>query len=226
MVKITSGRSYDDRITFSDYSTKATAIRRDEGKIEIEYEEEEKENFSSKIITILWLIFYGFLDVYWLLPAIAKSPLIVYGFCLSIAIFYVMWIIFCIALMRQSENRNLIKNHGAEHMVNRAYCKLKRIPTVSEAKRFSRINYQCGINMYSATIIAEIIAICIYQCTGYVISGLLLVQLAPLLFKIFPFNLVGLIAQFWTTDTPDDSNIELAIAALQALEEKELLKEK
>lgn len=168
----------------------------------------------------------GFLDVYWLLPAIAKSSLNVYVFCLSIAIFYTMWIIFCIGLMQQPENRNLLKNHGAEHMVERAYHKLKRIPTVPETKRFSRINCRCGVNMYSATIIAEIIAICIYQCTGYVISGLLLVQLAPYLFKIFPFNLVGLIAQFWTTAIPDDSNIELAIAALKALEEKDLLKEK
>ena len=37
----------------------------------------------------------------------------------------------------------------------------------------------------------------------------------------FPFNLLGIIAQFFTTSEPEESNIELAIAALSALETSE-----
>ena len=37
----------------------------------------------------------------------------------------------------------------------------------------------------------------------------------------FPFNLLGKLAQFWTTSPADDENIELALAALKALEMRE-----
>ena len=52
-----------------------------------------------------------------------------------------------------------------------------------------------------------------------------LLFLIPLFFSsIFPFNLIGKLGQFFTTAKPEDSNIELAIAALSALEKYEISK--
>jgi len=46
-----------------------------------------------------------------------------------------------------------------------------------------------------------------------------------LLRSIFPLNVLGKFAQFFTTSRPEDKNIELAITAVSALETKQQIKE-
>ncbi len=117
----------------------------------------------------------------------------------------------------------MLRNHGAEHKVFSAYKKLGRIPTVEEANHFSRINKACGVTIYSAFITAQLIGFIVYIHTSYIIPEILLF-LIPLFFQtIFPFNFIGKLAQFFTTSKPQKRNIELAIAALSALERRELL---
>ena len=114
-----------------------------------------------------------------------------------------------------------MKNHGAEHKVIRAYMKLKRIPTLEEAKKFSRISKSCGVTIYSAFFTTQIIGFIVFVTKGYAIPEILLF-IIPILFQsVFPFNLLGKIAQFFTTREPEDENIELAIAAITALENNE-----
>lgn len=106
-------------------------------------------------------------------------------------------------------------------MVLSAYNKLKRIPTIEEAQKFSRINRSCGITIYSAFITAQLIGFIVYIKTGFLISEIILF-LVPLFFSaFFPFNLIGKFAQFFTTSKPERHNLELAIAALSALESHE-----
>lgn len=226
MVKVTSGRSDIDRITFSNSKLKSTAIQMADDEIRIEYEEEKKNGIFEIIVglVLLAIIFMG--EMRLIIPFVMKSSLRGYIFYLIPTVFYFMISFVAIKELKKKKNENTRKNHGAEHMVFKAYRKLKRIPTVSEVRKFPRINSYCGINMFSAIITVNLIAICVYYCTGYVVSEILILTIAPMFGKFFPLNVMGNIAQFWTTAEPEDSNIKLAIEALEGLEERVLLKEK
>lgn len=223
MVKVTSGRSDIDRITFSNSKINSTAIQMSDGEIKIEYEEKKKNKISEIIITLVMFIIICIIEMRFIIPFVSKSALMVYIFYLIFAVIYLMLTFAVIKELRKKKYENTLKNHGAEHMAFKAYRKLKRIPTVSEVRKFSRINSQCGINQFSAIITVQLIGICIYLCTGYVVSEMLLLTIAPFFARFFPLNVMGNIAQFWTTSEPEDSNIALAIAALEGLEERVLL---
>ena len=100
--------------------------------------------------------------------------------------------------------------------------KLKRIPTIEETKKFSRINKNCGIWIFSAFITAQLIGFGAYKFANYQIPEWILYVVPLLIGSYFPFNVMGKIAQFWTTSKPNDQNIELAISALCALEKRNL----
>ena len=121
----------------------------------------------------------------------------------------------------RKEGKEFLRNHGAEHKVLAAYRKLKRIPTVKEAKAFSRISNGCGITVFSVWITPQLIGFIVYVCTSYIIPEPLLL-LSTMLLVFFPLDLIGRLLQLFTTSKPNQCNIELAIAALVALEKKEL----
>lgn len=226
MVRITKGRSYVDKITFSDSEFEATATQMPDGEIKVECEKKKEMELPAVIAVLVFTIILWVIDIKLMIPFLRNGALRVYT-CYSIIVAISAMLMFIgINELCKAKNANLIKNHGAEHMVFTAYRKLKRIPTVSEAKEFSRINSHCGINQFSAIIVAQLIAIFVYWCTGYIISEMLILTVAPIFASLFPFNLIGNIAQFWTTSEPRESNIRLAIAALEGLEERVLLKEK
>ena len=215
MVKVNSGLSKVDRITFYDSKIGATAIRLPNGKIEIRYEKKNVTMYAVLVILGLFSII-SLLKSFIIMPYITNHTTMLYVYFAPTA-FYVFLLVASIKEMR-SDGDNLLRNHGAEHMVFRAYKKLKRIPTISEVKNFSRINSQCGINIYSSFIMAQIIGFFVYRYAGYIIPEVWLV-VVPVCFNcIFPFNLIGNIAQFWTTSKPKDENIILAIVAMIALE--------
>lgn len=226
MARITKGRSYVDKITFSDDEYESTAIQMSNGEIKVECEKKKEMGFSAAIISIVLFIIICVIDIKLMIPFLSNGVLRVYIFYSIIAGIFAMIMYVAMKEIRKKENANLLKNHGAEHMVFKAYRKLKRIPTVSEAREFSRIDSHCGINQFSAIIIAQLIAIFIYWRTGYIISEILILTIVPMFASIFPFNFIGNIAQFWTTSEPRDSNIRLAISALKGLEDRVLLKEK
>lgn len=225
MVKLSSGLSQSDRITFSDLDSKvnATAIQMPNGEVRIEY---GKSNEAlSAVFTALCLftiisIFKSFL----IIPYINNHQSRVYLYLIP-AMFYAFLMVLNIHQIRKV--KITLKNHAAEHMVYHAYKKLKRIPTIGETRKFSRINSECGINIFSAFIMAQLIGFLLYRYAGgYVISEVALVIVPMLFSRCFPFNVIGNIAQLWTTTKPNDSNIRLAISALSALEHKVLLIEK
>lgn len=224
MVKVNGGNSKIDRITFTDSTVNATAIQMPDGEIKVEYE--EKNVIGVSVLKALGMfIFISLLKSFLILPHISNNAITVY-FYLIPATIYLLLSFIAIKEMRKKGNENQLRNHAAEHMVHKAYEKLKRIPTISEAREFSRIHYSCGINIFSAFITAQLIGFFVYRYTGYVISEIWLVIVPILCSSIFPFNVLGKIGQFWTTSKPNDSNIKLAITAIKALEEKVLLAEK
>ena len=226
MVRVTSARSDNDKIMFSDSEFESTATRMTNGEIETVCEKKKEVTFPVAITVLVVTIILWVIDIKLTIPFLSNSVSRVYIFYSIITVIFAMLMFVAIKELCKAKNANLLKNHGAEHMVFTAYRKLKRIPTVSEAKKFSRINSHCGINLFSSIIVAQLLAIFVYLCTGYIISEMLMLTIAPIFASFFPFNFIGNIAQFWTTCEPEDSNIELAIAALKGLEDKVLLKEK
>lgn len=224
MLKLSSGKSEKDRISFYTSENGATAIRGEDGTIDIKL---GKENVDlAKALTVIFVIFgtLSLIKAYIIMPLIKNATIAVGWYFIPTAV-YVFLTIVSIIVVRKTGGKELLKNHGAEHMVFTAYKKLKRVPTIEEAKRFSRINKACGVTIYSAFITAQIIGFVVYIKTGFVISELILFMV-PLLFQtVFPLNLLGKLAQFFTTTKPEDKNIELAIAAVSALETRQQLKD-
>lgn len=218
MVKLISASSRRDRISFESFDGVATAIRKSNNEIDIKL---GREYVASPTIveSILGIIFCAtpFIKAYIIVPLI-KSGAIGVKFYLVSALIYLLIAIVGIIKYRIIEGKEALKNHAAEHKVFSAYIKLKKIPTIEEAKTFSRIYRSCGITIYSGFITIQIIAFIVYICTGHMISELILFIGALLLRSTFPFNVLGKLAQFFTTSEPDNRNIELAIAAVSALE--------
>lgn len=225
MLKISGGQSDKDRISIYTIDDAATAIRNKNGEITIEY---VKENVSlTKAIAVLIGIFatFSLVKAFVLIPLI-KTNIIGTVWYLIPAFFYSFLAVKSIIALRKRYGQEFLKNHGAEHKVVTAYEKLGRIPTVEQANQFSRIHRCCGVTIFSAFITSQIIGFIVYIQTSYIIPEIILF-LMPLVFqKIFPFNFIGKLAQFFTTSIPERRNIELAIAALSALEHRELLKNK
>ena len=222
MLKLSSGKSEKDRISFYTSDNGATAIRNSNGEITFEY---GKKNVSvMKALAILLGIFgtLSLVKAFVLIPLIKNNTIGTVWYLIP-TFFYSFLAVISIIAVRKTGGEELLRNHGAEHMVFSAYKKLKRVPTVEEAKHFSRINRACGITVYSAFITTQLIGFVVYIHTSYIIPEILLF-LIPLFFQtIFPFNFIGKVAQFFTTSRPKKRNIELAIAALSALERRELL---
>ena len=220
MLKIISGHSEKNRITFSTKDSCATAIRKENAEFDFEFQKEDIP--ISKALTTLFVIFglSSLLKSFVLIPLIESNTIYV-GWYLIPLVLYSLLAILSIIVTCAFSDKELLKNHGAEHKVLSAYNKLKRIPTVEEAQTFSRIHKACGITIYSAFITSQLIGFIVYINLGFIISEIVLF-LVPLFFSsFFPFNLIGKLAQFFTTSKPERHNIELAIAAISALEHHE-----
>lgn len=221
MLKLTGAESEKDRISFFTKHYSATAIRNENNEITIEF---KKVIISKKNIVSILVIFGSpsLLKAFMLIPLI-ENKLLGIGCYLIPMFFFSLFAIIGIIDVRKNCGEEFLRNHGAEHKVFSAYEKLERVPTIQEVSKFSRINKSCGATIFSAFITVQLIGFIVYSLTSYIIPEIILF-VVPLFFKtIFPLNLLGKAAQFFTTREPKKENIELAIASLSALEHKELL---
>lgn len=230
-ITITKGHSDVDRIMFGDSnSNTGTAIRKANGEIETKYKtarqitQEMKEIpktpkiILTSIFNIFWLLGLPIIKGYFLNPMIKNNSINVTFYLIS-AVFLIILTFISITNLAK-KGTTIRKNHGAEHKVYAAYKKLGYIPTIEKAQTFSRISNVCGATLYSALITGQLIGFIVYIYTGIMIPEKLLFLVPFLLHFIFPFNFLGKLIQFITTKEPDDSNIELAIAALRTLQYK------
>lgn len=220
MMKLLRGRSGRDRISFMTSDRKISAIRKENGTIEFAENEDEATRDWSGMIWILLCI----MKVYIIIPLIQKGILGMAWYLLP-ALFLFILMIVSITKLKSEIGEEGLRNHGAEHKVFTAYRKLKRIPTIEEARKYSRISRYCGITILSTAIIAQLIGFALYACVGYRISELLLYFGTFFFHSTFPFNGIGILDQIFTTRKPKDENIELAIAALSELKRREERKE-
>lgn len=129
----------------------------------------------------------------------------------------ILTIVFFYLKDRLFDKNETSKNHGAEHMVFTAYENLGRVPTIEEARRYSRINNHCGTMRIGALITYSLIGYITIELTGIHIPVMPAIFAINYIYKIFPFNILGRFLQRFNTSEPDDRNLELAIAALNAL---------
>lgn len=220
MMQLIGGHSEKNRISFYTIERKVSAIRKENGSIE--FSENDKDNVKG-LSGLVW-IFICMLKVYAIIPLIQKG-IIGMAWYLFPAFFIFIWAIEQIVGLKSKIGEEGLQNHGAEHKVFKAYYKLKRIPTIEEAKQYSRISRYCRITQSSSIIVVQLIGFAFYACIGYRISEIVLYVGAMFLHSLFPFNLMGKLAQFVTTKEPKDENLELAIAALSELKRREDRKE-
>lgn len=229
---ITRAQSDKDWIYFkSANNIRSTALRTPSGDIELRVENEESirkkeiKNFSLKdcftfLYGLLLCLGMPLIKGYFLVPRIKNNVIDVKFYLLPALIYLVLQIINILFFIKK---KGLVfrKNHGAEHKVFNAYRAMERVPSIQEAQEFSRICKTCGGSIPSALITGQIIGFIIYVKFGIVISEKVLYIIPIFLHGFFPFNLIGKLFQILTTAEPDDDNIDLAIAALEALDERE-----
>lgn len=226
MMTIISGLSEKDRISFATFNRAITAIRKRDRTIEfvesskLDMTVDKCDTVGSIVYIILCVI-----KVYCFIPMIEKEMMEKWCYFIP-GFFALLYMIISIFRLRVNIGKEGLKNHGAEHKVFKAYRRLKRIPTLEEAKQFSRISRHCVIARTSGFITVQLIGFILYTCMGYQVSEILLYIVPLFVCNIFPFYLLGNLAQFFTTAKPEEENIELAIAALTELNEREEARER
>lgn len=220
MMTLIGGLSGKDRISYATSNRAITAIRKKNKRIELV--ESSKLNISNRFSVVLSIIYIilCITKVYGFIPWIENG--VIEKWCYFIPTVYLfISMIISVLQFRYTEGKEALKNHGAEHKVFMAYKRLKRIPKIEEAKKFSRISRYCGIAKTSAFIVSQIIGFILYTYMGYRISEILLYLVPALLCNVFPFYLLGNFAQLFTTANPEEKNLELAITALTELKQRE-----
>jgi uncharacterized protein YqhQ len=145
----------------------------------------------------------------------------------------VIFLGYILALSRQKDLRRLFQYHGAEHKVISTYESGLEL-TPANAQRFSRLHPRCGT---SFLLVVMIVAIFVFAPIGlpawYVLLGTRIVGVplvAGLSFELIKFagrnrgkgwvQLIiwpGMQLQKLTTREPDDTQVEVAIVALEAV---------
>lgn len=122
--------------------------------------------------------------------------------------------------LKKGRECSIAKFHAAEHMAINAYKKLQRIPTLEEAKKYSRFSKNCGSRkILSRIFMFSMITVAMATLISY--NGLiyLIVVLLIPLFRVILEKYGWLIfLQVFVTSKPTDKEIELAIEGLRQFE--------
>ena len=212
-VKLAGGASRENSVSyFLENGKGIEAIRQEDGTIvtkEIDSIERWKTNLSL-IKFIFFCSIFREIGVFLNLPkSIYHLPTIFWT------------VLFLTAVMRMLGNREHRKFHGAEHKVDHWYSKKERKPDVESIKRCSRIHGRCGTNLLATIVAFQLVSSICYKFLGTHIPEIITAMLPLYVYTIFPFNVLGLIAQLLTTAEPESKHIKVAAEALATLLEKE-----
>lgn len=126
-------------------------------------------------------------------------------------------------IVRKTDER-LFRFHSAEHMVINAYEKLNRVPSLDEIREYSRFNNVCGTNAITLLILLFILAfvhsfipVSLYFLISFLASYVIILILLECGFLNF--------LQYFTTSTPTDTELLVAISGMNMWFENEIKKE-
>ena len=191
---------------------------------------EEDEQLSDRELVMTILFAFAMAAV--LFIAITDDPFyfnLAEGF-LRLAIF----ILYIWAISQMSDIQRVFQYHGAEHKT--IFCYEADLPlTVENVRKFPRLHPRCGT---AFLLIVMIVSIFVFAFLGWpdlwlrILSRILLLPVvAGISYEIIRFAgrsknslvrlaiLPGLWLQYLTTREPDDSQIEVAIKSLEAVQE-------
>jgi len=150
-----------------------------------------------------------------------------------------IFLIFLYALSRMKDIRRVFEYHGAEHKVVFNF-ESRQPVTVANAQKFVTFHPRCGTSFLLVVMVISMIVYALVPVDGFVNKFLIRIALLPLIsglsYELIRFaakrqgSLMGLLTApgLWlqriTTKTPDDSEVGVAIHALEgamALEEKQ-----
>jgi uncharacterized protein YqhQ len=225
------------------YQALAIGIRAIEFSARKAYEEEDKNpsnpltmGLTIIVAIILGIAFFIVLPLYAtkllgaIFPSVSKSSLLfnlVDGF-----IRIILFLIYLAAVGTWKEMRRVFEYHGAEHKVIHAYENKKEL-TVQEIKDYSPHHPRCGTSFLLIVMVVSILTFSLIPQTwsflNKFLSRLVLIPvIAGLSFELLKLssrmktnplmNILiqpGLLLQNLTTREPDDSQIEVAVRALE-----------
>lgn len=195
MIKLLGGNSSFNAIKFSskNYEVTSNNIGKNERNISIGKVRNIQKILKSIPATIIFYILEILLFI--------KFPKLTFVIYTITAIFYLISIFFVIHYVK------LRKNHSAEHMVFNGYRKLKKVPTLEEAKEMSRFSISCGSNLVCTYLIVYLFSLFIPIPVDVVSSIIFMLRISSIFTPM----------QVFFTANPDDDNILTAISALYEL---------
>lgn len=216
------------------------------GKIDMWLEKKLESKKAQQAMTVLLMVisFAFAIGVFFLLPTVIAglfTTVVESNLVKNIiegVIRIVIFLAYLFAISRMKDIKRVFSYHGAEHKTIFCYEAQKEL-TVENVRPMSRMHPRCGT---SFLFVVMIVAIIVFSCVSWSnvwIRLLLRIVLIPVIIGIsYEFNRLvgrhdnrltriltapGLWLQTFTTNEPDDSMIEVAIAALKEVipEEKE-----
>ena len=213
MLKLDGGSSSTNSVSFflKNVDTGIEAVRQEDGTIitkEINYSVHLKA-----IITLLKTVFIFslFREFEFLLNLPSWLYHIPTFFWITILLIAILTIVF---------NPEMRMYHGAEHKVAHWYSKKHLENDFERLNRYSRIHGSCGTNLLATIVTFQIVSSICLNYFDFHIPEIITAILPFYLYRIFPFNILGLIVQFFTTAPPTIKHLHVALKALLTLVEK------
>lgn len=129
-----------------------------------------------------------------------------------------IWVgLFLIAILVMLANREMRMYHGAEHKVAHWYSKKNIGNNIESIKRCSRIHGYCGTNFLATIVTFQLASSICLNFFNFHIPEIITAILPFYVYSIFPFNLLGMLAQIITTASPTTEHISVAVQALSTL---------
>lgn len=209
--KITNGSSSENSVSFflEGVSNGVEAIRREDGTIEI-----REIHLKSSSDLIVCSVICGFFREFSF--HLNGPKWFYYG---PTVVWVLIFLILVVQISREQEKRMY---HGAEHKVANWYKRKKGGEGIDivDIERCSRIHKCCGTNIMSTIVTLQLVsAICMFWFNFHIPEYMTIV-VSLCIYDVFPFNLLGMFMQLFTTATPTRKHIYVAVRALTTLLEK------
>ncbi len=227
------------------YSAEIYSLDYEENKVEKKTPKKEKNhNFEMTISLVISFAFGIFLFV--LLPLwftnIIKSNFVsaqnhlIFNLIDGI-LRLIIFLLYIVVISFFKDVKRVFEYHGAEHKTVFAFENNDEL-SVENAKKYSTLHPRCGTNFMFIVIILSIFLISIFKVETFYLKFLLRLLILPIIASI-SYEIIrflsnnfhkkwtkiffspGLLLQKFTTKEPDDKQLEIAIAALKSVMEKE-----
>lgn len=127
---------------------------------------------------------------------------------------------FYIISKKTRKNVKFFKMHAAEHMVIHAFEDLQRIPSIAELRTYSRFDNSCGTNIFVSLLSIFLLFFFSTFFTNFIYFLIFLI-INLVIFSILLFTGKLNYLQNFTTLPPTDTELEVALAALNVWYEYE-----